>query len=121
MTSGDSPEVIQLKNELQRLKSAVEELTVLNDLAIAASSSLEVDQMLDPPLGLGELHREVQEQCGLSHRRTPADEVEKWRHNATVDAVDPIVSRRNDVAVFFPFDNFPKNTIEILVSVQKIA
>lgn len=47
MTSGDRPEVIQLKNELQRLKSAVEELTVLNDLAIAASSSLEVDQMLD--------------------------------------------------------------------------
>jgi sigma-B regulation protein RsbU (phosphoserine phosphatase) len=47
LTTGDNPEVIQLKNELQRLKSAVEELTVLNDLAIAASSSLEVDQMLD--------------------------------------------------------------------------
>lgn len=45
--STDSPEVIQLRNELKRLKSAVEELTVLNDLAIAASSSLEVDQMLD--------------------------------------------------------------------------
>jgi sigma-B regulation protein RsbU (phosphoserine phosphatase) len=43
----ESPEIIQLKNELQRLKSAVEELTVLNDLAIAASSTLEVDQMLD--------------------------------------------------------------------------
>lgn len=47
MSAGDTPDVIQLKNELQRLKSAVEELTVLNDLAIAASSTLEVDQMLD--------------------------------------------------------------------------
>ena len=37
----------QLKKEVQRLKIAVEELTVLNDLAIAASSSMEVDQMLD--------------------------------------------------------------------------
>ena len=45
--SADNPEIAQLRNELQRLKSAVEELTVLNDLAIAASSSLEVDQMLD--------------------------------------------------------------------------
>ncbi|MFQ5754291.1 MAG: PP2C family protein-serine/threonine phosphatase [bacterium] len=37
----------QHEKEIQRLKSAVEELTVLNDLAIAASLSLEVDQMLD--------------------------------------------------------------------------
>ena len=37
----------QLENEIQRLKLAVEELSVLNDLAIAASSSLEVRQMLD--------------------------------------------------------------------------
>jgi sigma-B regulation protein RsbU (phosphoserine phosphatase) len=36
-----------LENEVQRLKTAVEELTVLNDLAIAASSALEVDQILD--------------------------------------------------------------------------
>jgi len=39
--------VQQLENEIQRLKIAVEELSVLNDLAIAASSSLEVRQMLD--------------------------------------------------------------------------
>jgi phosphoserine phosphatase RsbU/P len=38
---------MQSENELQRLKSAVEELTVLNDLAIAAGSSLEVEQVLD--------------------------------------------------------------------------
>lgn len=37
----------QLEQEIQRLKIAVEELSVLNDLAIAASSSLEVRQMLD--------------------------------------------------------------------------
>lgn len=37
----------QLEKEIQRLKTAVEELTVLNDLAVAASSSLEVDEMLD--------------------------------------------------------------------------
>lgn len=37
----------QLEKEVQRLKLAVEELSVLNDLAIAASSSLEVKQMLD--------------------------------------------------------------------------
>jgi len=36
-----------LEKEIQRLKSAVEELTVLNELAIAASSALEVDQILD--------------------------------------------------------------------------
>lgn len=39
--------VSQLEKEVHRLKSAVEELTVLNDLAISASLSLEVDQMLD--------------------------------------------------------------------------
>jgi len=39
--------VQQLQKEIQRLKLAVEELSVLNDLAIAASSSLEVKQMLD--------------------------------------------------------------------------
>lgn len=41
------PSIQQLEKEIQRLKSAVEELTVLNDLAIAASSSMEVDQMLN--------------------------------------------------------------------------
>ncbi len=39
--------IAQHEKEILRLKSAVEELTVLNDLAIAASLSLEVDQMLD--------------------------------------------------------------------------
>ncbi|MCG8608466.1 SpoIIE family protein phosphatase [bacterium] len=39
--------VSRLEREVERLKSAVEELTVLNDLAIAASLSLEVDNMLD--------------------------------------------------------------------------
>jgi sigma-B regulation protein RsbU (phosphoserine phosphatase) len=39
--------IARLENEIERLKSAVEELTVLNDLAIAASSSMEVDQVLD--------------------------------------------------------------------------
>jgi phosphoserine phosphatase RsbU/P len=33
--------------EVKNLKSAIEELTVLNELAIAAGSSLEVDQVLD--------------------------------------------------------------------------
>ena len=37
----------RLDKEVQKLRTAVEELTVLNDLAIAASSSLEVDKMLD--------------------------------------------------------------------------
>ncbi len=37
----------RLRREVERLKSAVDELTVLNDLAISASSSIEVDQMLD--------------------------------------------------------------------------
>jgi sigma-B regulation protein RsbU (phosphoserine phosphatase) len=39
--------VPRLEREVERLKSAVEELTVLNDLAIAASLALEVDNMLD--------------------------------------------------------------------------
>ncbi len=37
----------EMGNEIQRLKVAVEELSVLNDLAVAASSSTDVDQMLD--------------------------------------------------------------------------
>ncbi len=37
----------QLENQVDQLRSAVEELTVLNDLAIAASSSLQVDRVLD--------------------------------------------------------------------------
>jgi sigma-B regulation protein RsbU (phosphoserine phosphatase) len=45
--SAEDARVNQLEKEIQRLKSAVEELTVLNDLAISASLSLEVDQMLD--------------------------------------------------------------------------
>jgi sigma-B regulation protein RsbU (phosphoserine phosphatase) len=36
-----------LEQEVERLKSAVEELTLLNELALAASSSMEVNQMLD--------------------------------------------------------------------------
>lgn len=43
----DSSKIAQLQEEIGRLKSAMEELTILNDLAIAASTSLEVDQMLD--------------------------------------------------------------------------
>lgn len=43
----DDQKISQLENEVQRLKSAVEELTVLNDLAIAAGTSLEVDRILD--------------------------------------------------------------------------
>ncbi len=46
-TDRASDRLTQLEQEVRRLHSAVEELTVLNDLAIAASSSLEVDQMLD--------------------------------------------------------------------------
>jgi sigma-B regulation protein RsbU (phosphoserine phosphatase) len=34
-------------DEIRQLKSAISELTLLNDLALAASSSLEVDQVLD--------------------------------------------------------------------------
>ena len=36
-----------LEGEVNRLKSAIQELTVLNDLATAASSSLEVSEVLD--------------------------------------------------------------------------
>ncbi|MCI0696751.1 SpoIIE family protein phosphatase [candidate division KSB1 bacterium] len=43
----ENAKITQLENEIRRLKSAVEELTVLNDLAISASTSLETDQMLD--------------------------------------------------------------------------
>jgi sigma-B regulation protein RsbU (phosphoserine phosphatase) len=43
----ENHKITQLEKEVQRLKSAVEELTVLNELAIAASLSLDVDQMLD--------------------------------------------------------------------------
>ena len=39
--------VQELEKEIQRLKTAVSELTVLNELAVAASSTREVDQMLD--------------------------------------------------------------------------
>ncbi|MFQ5825160.1 MAG: PP2C family protein-serine/threonine phosphatase [bacterium] len=45
--SKENSRIVKLENEVQRLKSAVEELTVLNDLAIAAGTSLEVGQMLD--------------------------------------------------------------------------
>lgn len=47
MAQDEQTRISQLQNEIQHLKSAVEELTVLNDLAIAAGSSIEVDQMLD--------------------------------------------------------------------------
>ncbi len=43
----ETQNIQQLEQEIQRLKIAVEELSVLNDLAIAASSSMEVRQMLD--------------------------------------------------------------------------
>jgi sigma-B regulation protein RsbU (phosphoserine phosphatase) len=36
-----------VNEEVQRLQRAVEELTLLNDLAVAASSSIDVDQMLN--------------------------------------------------------------------------
>jgi sigma-B regulation protein RsbU (phosphoserine phosphatase) len=44
MTTSDKQ---QLEKEVERLKSAVEELTMLNELAIAASSSMDVNQVLD--------------------------------------------------------------------------
>jgi sigma-B regulation protein RsbU (phosphoserine phosphatase) len=47
MDSMENAKITQLENEIRRLKSAVEELTVLNDLAISASTSLETDSMLD--------------------------------------------------------------------------
>jgi len=37
----------ELEQQIERLKSSVEELILLNDLALAASSTLDVDQMLD--------------------------------------------------------------------------
>ena len=37
----------RLEKEINSLRSAVEELTVLNEIAIAASSSLETDKILD--------------------------------------------------------------------------
>ena len=40
-------DIQQLEKEVERLKSAVEELTLLNELAMAASSSMEVNQVLD--------------------------------------------------------------------------
>jgi sigma-B regulation protein RsbU (phosphoserine phosphatase) len=43
----EDQKIAQLETEVQRLKSAVEELMVLNDLAIAAGTTLEVKQMLD--------------------------------------------------------------------------
>ena len=39
--------ILQLEAEIDRLKSSVHELVVLIDLAVAASSSLEIDQVLD--------------------------------------------------------------------------
>ena len=41
------PSERNLELEIQRLKSAVDELTLLNELALAASSALEVDQVLE--------------------------------------------------------------------------
>jgi sigma-B regulation protein RsbU (phosphoserine phosphatase) len=41
------PKIQRLETEIERLKSAVQELTVLNEVAIAASSALEVGEMLD--------------------------------------------------------------------------
>lgn len=43
----NSSKIAQLQSEIDRLKSAMDELTILNDLAVTASTSLEVDQMLD--------------------------------------------------------------------------
>jgi sigma-B regulation protein RsbU (phosphoserine phosphatase) len=43
----ESQKVVHLENEVRRLKSAVEELIVLNDLAVAAGKTLEVQDMLD--------------------------------------------------------------------------
>ncbi|MCK5454712.1 MAG: GAF domain-containing protein, partial [Calditrichia bacterium] len=42
-----SPTTDQIQIEIEQLRKAVEELTVLNDLAITASSAMEVNQMLD--------------------------------------------------------------------------
>ncbi len=43
----EDQKILQLENEIRRLKSAVEELIVLNELAVAAGTTLEVDNMLD--------------------------------------------------------------------------
>jgi sigma-B regulation protein RsbU (phosphoserine phosphatase) len=43
----ENQKVVHLENEVRRLKSAVEELIVLNDLAVAAGKTLEVQDMLD--------------------------------------------------------------------------
>ena len=43
----NDPAAQHMENEVARLKTAVEELSVLNDLAIAAGASIDVDQMLD--------------------------------------------------------------------------
>jgi sigma-B regulation protein RsbU (phosphoserine phosphatase) len=43
----ESQKIVHLENEVHRLKSAVEELIVLNDLAVAAGKTLEVQDMLD--------------------------------------------------------------------------
>ncbi len=40
-------EILRLQKEVERLKSAVDELTVLNELAIAAGRASELDEMLD--------------------------------------------------------------------------
>ncbi len=40
-------EIVRLQKEVERLKSAVDELTVLNELAIAAGRASELDEMLD--------------------------------------------------------------------------
>ncbi len=45
--SDRADQIARLETELRTLKSAVEELTVLNELAMAKGSSLEVDQVLD--------------------------------------------------------------------------
>jgi len=47
ITSEEQTKKSQYEREIARLKSAVEELTVLNDLAITASSSLETNKILD--------------------------------------------------------------------------
>ena len=47
MFSKTNPTVNQLEQEIAHLKAAVEELSVLNELAIAASSALETNKILD--------------------------------------------------------------------------
>ena len=41
------PQILRLEEEIRRLKSDLKELEVLNDLAVAASSTQDVDEMLD--------------------------------------------------------------------------